>query len=470
MNIEQAFSKDILSEYFEKNIRLNASRGIDGITGLVFSVDLDERLTLTSQKIFSKRYRFTPYLEIIKSKGRGKPPRIISKPTVRDKIVLFAIKEELHKLFPECVPKRLPNTYIREIKNKISGLDSNTHSYLKIDIKGFYDNLNRDLIQEKLKVKTDNDAFITLIRRALLNKTVPRSYKRKDSLKYQSKVGVPQGLSISNILAEIYMKEFDDYFSGKAIAYFRYVDDILLISSKDNIKFLEEEVDKKLSDIGLSSHDHDDDRKSEKGSISEKFQYLGYEVSSSAISVKESTIIRFIESIVAMFTKFKHNAERQEKESKFLNINQIKEIFILRLNEKITGAINENKKYGWLFYFIEINDIPLLYKLDEIIKNQFERLSIFENKVPEKRNRSNPDGLCSLVRSYYEIRHNIFGGYIHNYNIYETRQDKLSYLVKFGYIAHYDDKSYTDEDIEKMFIEAKKSSLLRLEMDVGTIS
>ncbi len=471
VSLHTAFSVETLTTYFQDNIRTSAGRGIDGVNGLTFSENLPEKLESISSKVFTQKYRYTPYLEVIKSKGRGKTPRIISKPTVKDKLVLFAIKEELHKLFPDSIPNKLPNTYIRNIKEKFKIIDCEKTAYLKIDIKGFYDNLNREKILLNLKGISGNDEFVTLVRRALLNKTVPKGYNKKDSHKYKTATGVPQGLSISNILAEIYMKEFDDHFSKKGTGYFRYVDDILIFSDINEIEKIEGEIYSKLSDIDLNSHDYDDgSRKSEKGSIKDNFQYLGYEINSSSITVKNTTVNRYIESIISMFTNFKNNAERREKESKFLNIEQIKEIFILELNEKITGAISENKKYGWMFYFVEINDIYLLHKIDGIIKKQFGRLSLFSKKAPENRSKKNINGLCSLLRTYYAIRHDLFGGYIHNYSIYETRAEKLSYLVKFGYIAHYDDKSFSDEEIEKIFISAKKSKLLKLELDVGNIS
>ena len=471
VNVKDAFSVNRLIAYFDESIKENSGRGIDGISGMSFAEGLEEKITQISIKIIDQKYRYTPYLEIVKSKGRGKAPRIISKPAVKDKLVLFAIKEELHKLFPECVPGKLPNSYVREIKEKLIAMEGKDAYYLKIDIKGFYDNLNRGVILSAIKEVSGCDSFVTLVRRALVNKTVPKSYKKKDSEKYRTAVGVPQGLSISNILAEIYMKEFDDYFSSKALAYYRYVDDILIVSEKSAIDSLEDEVYEKLSAIGLSSHDYDaDDRKSEKGNVSDQFQYLGYEISSTEVTVKEATVIRYIESIVSMFTRFKHNAEKRERESKFLNVEQIKEIFVLELNEKITGAISENKKYGWMFYFIEINDIYLLHKIDGIIAKQFERLDLFDNRAPQRRSNGNKNGLCSLVRTYYAIKYDLLGGYVHNYGLYESRADKLGYLVKFGYIAHYDDKAYTDEEIDKMFISAKKSKLLKLEMDIGSIS
>ncbi|MEC4818039.1 MAG: RNA-directed DNA polymerase, partial [Scytonema sp. PMC 1069.18] len=67
---------------------------------------------------------------------------------------------------------------------------------------------------------------------------------------------------------------------------------------------------------------------------------------------------------------------REKRKSKY-TVESLKEIFITNLNEKITGAISEERKYGWIFYFNAINDVSLLYKIDNIIAGFFKRLEDF---------------------------------------------------------------------------------------------
>lgn len=60
-------------------------------------------------------------------------------------------------------------------------------------------------------------------------------------------------MSISNILAQIYLKEFDDYFRAELDSdlYLRYVDDIIIFSKSDCTKSLNS-IKNKLAEIKLN--------------------------------------------------------------------------------------------------------------------------------------------------------------------------------------------------------------------------
>jgi hypothetical protein len=345
----------------------------------------------------------------------------------------------------------------RSIKKLFSEHEKEEIHYLKIDIKGFYDNLNHQILLGECLSDIKNEHALTLIRRAIKNKTVPKNYKKANASNYHNTVGVPQGLSISNVLAGIYMKDFDIEYEVVGLKYFRYVDDILIFAKQDEIKAIEEKVDDSLNLIGLETND-----KTEKGVISKSFDYLGYRISSEKISVRESTVERFINSIIAMFTDFKLNFNSRVANSKWFTAENIKALFILNINEKITGAVTETKRYGWIFYFTEITDIHLLHKLDSIISKQFSRLEMFDAASPQK--------LKTMVKSHYSAKYSPFDGYIHNYNIYDTVINKIQFLLKFGYISERDIKNFTEEEIERKFETAKGKRLVKLEDDIDNIS
>lgn len=161
-----------------------------------------------------------------------------------------------------------------------------------------------------------------------------------------------------------------------------------------------------------------------------------------------------------MVSSFKHEFHSTSKSKAWLDQEAKKQIFIESLNEKITGAISETSRYGWLFYFLEINDMPILYQIDKIIDSFFSRLVEFDNRPPAD--------LKRLSKAYFEAKYNAHGNYIHNYNRYVTLQDKIKYLNRLGLLNP--DLIYPAEEIATLFEKIKMQNLKYLEKDIGDIS
>jgi len=208
IKIENYFNADYLTELYNEKLSNSKVKGIDKLNSISFSKRLGNEIEIIKRKVISGNYIFSPYVEVLKLKGRKKSPRIISIPTLRDRIVLLTIKEILHHEFPNNVNRKLPNNYIREIKQYLS--ITSGHEYLiKLDIKKFYDNIKRSILIDKLRANELDPLIVNLIELAISTPTVPANTKRKNYDIFLPKKGVPQGLSISNILAQIYLNEVD---------------------------------------------------------------------------------------------------------------------------------------------------------------------------------------------------------------------------------------------------------------------
>ncbi|WP_237757562.1 reverse transcriptase domain-containing protein, partial [Enterobacter hormaechei] len=166
--------------------------------------------------------------------------------------------------------------------------------------------------------------------------------------------GVPQGLSISNILAEIALQNIDAEIEGiKDIWYKRYVDDILVLTPIGRASDLANLIIDKLKNIGLSPHPLEEEgSKSVVGILSVPFNFLGYEISDKGISIKKDSILRFESSLAKIFTAYRHalvRAESKKEKEKALAYCQWK------LNLRITGCIFNGKRMGWVAYFSQIS-------------------------------------------------------------------------------------------------------------------
>jgi hypothetical protein len=260
------------------------------------------------------------------------------------------------------------------------------------------------------------------------------------------------------------MKNLDSLMSsqGEGIFYFRYVDDILIIGPKDGITevielFINEVTSQEKLSLTLNEGKTYSNCESIKGvKIADEFEYLGYSLNAPKISPRKESEERMLRSFIALFCEYKKAILiAKKRKNSFTKIKLIKKIFMNRLNIKITGAISEKRRYGWIFYFIEMNDLSCLHRMDKIIKQQFLKLESFNHTPPPE--------LKRMARAYYSALHSPMDGYIHNYNNFKTDEDKEKFLVENGYIEP--EKKFSSRKIRFLFDKLKYENLSSLVQD-----
>jgi RNA-directed DNA polymerase len=435
------FNKNIkiknIKKVFDNTIKNKPSIGIDGINIKSYEKKQNSEFELINRKILNKTYNFSFYKEKLISKGKNKFPRIISIPTIRDKIVLKIIFNTLYEIFEDELTNELIHSKINKIKTSIQS--GKFDSYIKTDIENFYPSINHEILVKFLHRKTKKMEFTDLLIKSIKQETVSKSNSHIE--KYSNNKGVPQGLSISNILASIYFIEFDKKHSSQInYEYYRYVDDILIFCNKEDIssvfKLLENDMnnlDLKIHEIGKSKD------KTEMGSLSDTFYFLGYSYSNNLMSVRKSSIDNLHTSIINIFTQYKHSKEQ--------NIS----FLYWKLNLKITGCKFEGKKYGWLYFFSQINDTILLFKLDTFIANMFKKFNIeYEKKEVKK-----------FIRTYFEILKNRTNTkYIPNFSDL-TKDEKRDILINIFNL-----KNVKSSEVEYRFNKLIYKSIKEMEKDI----
>lgn len=84
------------------------------------------------------------------------------------------------------------------------------------------------------------------------------------------------------------------------------------------------------------------------------------------------------------------------------------------INERITGARKGDKRFGWLWYFRQMNDFALLDRVDKILKREM-----------QKDSRTRSIRIKRLKRAFYEISNfTDQNKYILNYGISDPDQIK----------------------------------------------
>lgn len=450
----ELFGQASLCQLFSDRFSYVSSKGVDRLNGYQYAKRVANDSIVISEKCTSGTYRFSPYLENLKVKGRGKSPRLISVPTVRDRLVLHQLNKLIATAFPECVPRNIANFYVRKIASDLATKSPVDTYVCGCDIKTFYDSIRRDRLLDLVERRIGLIPAMSLIEHALVTPTVPKNSRRSQYKSFKTKNGVPQGLAISNILAAIYLQDVDSAMGKMGVTYFRYVDDVLMYGEEHSIRTANRSLGARLRARGLSLHPIGSG-KSHIGPLKSPFGYLGYYFVWPKVTVRETTIERLLQSLAAKFSDYEHNKERRLSRFKYLTKERLAEIFLIELNERITGAISEKRRYGWVSYFSQINDLTLLHRLDHTVSKMFGRLTDFGYKAPSN--------LKTFRRAYFEMKFNPTGGYVRNYDAIVSRGEKLAFLVERGRVAP--TEALTDDEINARFESYRHHVLAAMHSD-----
>ena len=454
--MEDFFSKEHLGKIFLEIESSSGSIAIgrDRVDSKVFKGNLSLNIDSIHRKIHDGTYRFSSYKEKLILKGAGKNPRVISIPSIRDRIVLRAILDYLNSRI-SISKKILPQQIVSGIVNNIDSYDS----CIKLDIKGFYENINHDILVNLLKCFDIDDFVLNLIYKSITTPTLPQGHSKNKSL---NSLGLPQGISISGALAEIYLHKFDAWISSefKDIKYFRYVDDILILCNHDKCDEYSKAILKKIKD-DYKLEIHDLGGKSNIFKLDESFEFLGYLFKGGCISVRDSTISKFEKNISNMCTKYKYDIDKIEflfaTTPEHIDMRKAERLKQLEwdINLKITGCIYDNRRYGWIFYFSQINDKSLLFNLDRRIRILINRFGVNNIK------------LKSLFKTHSILKDTLKPNkYIPNYSTEYTDNYKYKQLSKY---LSADELSDANNNISYYYGSFIKKKISVLEKDLGSV-
>lgn len=157
---------------------------------------------------------------------------IIYTPTnIEDDFALRKLNDNLKRLYKFKQANRF--LIIEQIKSLL--LEEVPMSIVKLDIKKFYETINKDKIYKKLI----DDPLLSFHSKQILKKF----FSLPETL---ALTGLPRGINISAALSEILMRDFDKKMAQQSGVYFyaRYVDDIIIFTFQNP-----KEIAEKASDI-----------------------------------------------------------------------------------------------------------------------------------------------------------------------------------------------------------------------------
>jgi len=225
----------------------NGAPGVDGVTfEAVESAGRAEFLAQLGEELRSGTYRPQRVRRVGIPKTGGKL-RMLSIPTIRDRVVQGALKLILEPIFEADFqpgsfgyrPKKSAHDAVGRVRQ---GILQRKTRVIDLDLRSYFDNVRHHLLLEKIAVRVDDDAIMGLL---------------KKILKSSGSRGVPQGGVISPLLSNIYLNEVDRMLEQArevtchegwtAIEYVRFADDIVvMVDSHPRHAWLFDAVQKRL--------------------------------------------------------------------------------------------------------------------------------------------------------------------------------------------------------------------------------
>lgn len=444
-------SIDFLSVYTQK-ILPKRGGGRDNLSPETYRKTFEKELDWLKEKLADGSYRFSPYKEKLVLKGKGKNPRVLSVPSVRDRFVLSVLNGYISSEIGFSY--MIPNLYIKKIQEFTTKARESVDNiyFFKTDISSFYDNINHSVLISSLADKIDGIA-LKLVIRAITTPTISDSMESF----MVNKVGVPQGLSISNILSAVYVDKFHKDMERRFVdcLFLRYVDDIIVLSTKPV------DAERIISD-GIRTHNLNLQLTASKtisGKIEDGFEYIGYYIKGDTISVKKKNKDKFSNRLVKRCTLLRKQFEDPSLRPRFATDDkEFLDYAETDLNLMISGFRVGNHNYGWISYFQRINDLPLLYQFDRLIKKKLGK-DMLSSISP------NP-----LVNTYFNLKDNSSESLLIDFDAVTDRGSKIAYLLKFGYLRNPVTTDIGNEEIDRLFRKMISNLQKYSERDVAEIS
>jgi RNA-directed DNA polymerase len=257
-----------------------------------------------------------------------------------------------------------------------------------IDIKNFFDNISHNLIMTMLRAEIADGNILDIIENFLGSGVV------EDGVFTKTARGAPQGGVISPLIGNIVLNYLDWKFETAGYKFVRYADDIVILcKTTDQAKNALEYTKEILVDLELEYSPE----KTKISTYNEGFQFLGFDIRSRGITIREKSREKFEEKLKDITTR-SHNFDAN---------------MIMKLNQIIRGTVNYfcTKFSNVKSYFKEI-DKWLRQRLRSMkYKTKSKKHNIrFKNKHIARRGLKFCLNICQhVINSWYSPRGKQYG-------------------------------------------------------------
>jgi RNA-directed DNA polymerase len=314
--------------------------GIDGICINDFHANSKGHLARLAEELREREFKFAPLKPYLIPKA-NKKLRLISVPTVRDRIVQRALVEYLSEKYHDKLANNVSFGFVRgrgvQLAAEIACKSRAKHPWIyKTDITSFFDNIDRETLKAAIKKAVKEKSLHAILFDALSSEVESsnRSIRANIAkLGIQPGQGVRQGMPLSPFFSNLMLLDFDRKVHLSGASAVRYADDLIFLCTDEKqchaaASFCKSE----FARIGLTVPPVEPGSKSIIYTPEQPADFLGLELSKSG----------------SQYELRVSDIQLQRLEQEILSFSSIKELLNRQITLKTLGQSIAAKRNGYL--------------------------------------------------------------------------------------------------------------------------
>jgi len=268
---------------------------------LKFSYNLEENLLKLRKELLSQSYRHGPYRTFIVNDSKK---RIIKAAPFRDRVVHHALCNLIEPIFDRgfiyntyaCRKEKGTHRAIKRLEGFLRSISDRgvmlKDTYcLQCDISKYFANIDHKILTSFIKRKIKDEKALWLIEKIIKSSYEHKIFKNLFEFRLS---GIPIGNLTSQLFANIYLNELDQFIKHKLREkhYLRYMDDfVILYADKKHLHELKKLIQEFLQEkLKLKFHP----KKANIFPVRQGIDFLGYRIFKEYKLLRKSTIKRYI--------------------------------------------------------------------------------------------------------------------------------------------------------------------------------
>jgi retron-type reverse transcriptase len=329
---------------------------------LVFSAMLEDNLFSIQDDLCAGTYRVGKYRKLYVYEPKK---RIVMALPFRDRVVQWAVYRVINPIFTRsyiedsyaCIDDRGIHSAVKRLQYMARLITDNGKLgayYLKLDITKYFYRISHDALMSILRRRFADEPLLNLLEQIIRSEETPFGLPEGGKLGESPLIfglGMPIGNLSSQMFANLYLNELDQYVKRtlKAHFYVRYMDDmIVLASDKATLHKRHGEISAFLSErLQLSLND-----KTAIRPLSCGIDYCGYRIWDTHIKLRKSTSLRMRRRLKQLQEQYARGELEWDKvrESLASYNGVLKHCDSFGLSRKIFGVQSETERLDGWFY------------------------------------------------------------------------------------------------------------------------